>query len=138
MNGLNYNWLVKYEEDGAVRWLEPSRLQIKERMDEASIAPKLMSWMDPSLKGQKVLFKVQSTFGEKFFLGRVSDAEDFCGVWLAEEIHKLGLLSFNILFTIYDHNNMKRYLPMSCLLKIDDRPVVSLTHLTHLTCLTFG
>ncbi len=134
MSGIDSNWLVKFEENGVVRWLEPSRVRVRERMDAASIAPRLMAWMDPSLKGRKVLFKAQST-DEKFSLGTVSDEEDFCGIWLEEENHKQGFLSFNVLFSVYDNNNMKRYLPLNSLMKVDvsDRPVVSLTLLTCLT-----
>lgn len=124
MDELDSNWLIKFEQDGDTRWVEPSRLKIRQKIDPSSVVPKLLSWVDPTLRGRQVLYPATSARGDQMYLGRISENEDFCSVWLAEENPNQGLLSFNILYVVTGHDNVKRHLSLSSFTRILSNPNV--------------
>jgi hypothetical protein len=122
MNSLDSNWLVKFEQDGETRWVEPSRLNVREKIDPSSVVPKLLSWVDPTLRGRQVFYHVPSSLGQKMYLGQICDEDDFCSIWLAEENPNQGLLSFNILYAVIGHDKVKRHLSQTSFTRIVANP----------------
>ncbi len=120
MNSADSNWLIKFEEDSEVRWVEPSRLNIREKIESSTIVPKLMSWMDQTLRGRKVLYTANNG---KFLVGQIPDDNNFCSIWLADENPNQGLLSFNVLYSVIGQDKITRHMPKPNLRLIVNRPV---------------
>lgn len=121
MNSIDSNWLLKFEEDNDVRWLEPSRLRIREKIESSTIVPKLLSWMNPNLRGRKVFYQASSN--GKYMLGHVPNNDEYCSIWLADENPNQGFLSFNILYNVIGQDKISRHMPYNSLLVTLDRPV---------------
>eukprot|EP00029_Vermamoeba_vermiformis_P000684 TRINITY_DN10881_c0_g1_i1.p1 TRINITY_DN10881_c0_g1~~TRINITY_DN10881_c0_g1_i1.p1 ORF type:complete len:410 (+),score=52.26 TRINITY_DN10881_c0_g1_i1:320-1549(+) len=119
LNSIDSSWLIKFEEEHEVHWLEPSRLNIREKIESSTIVPKLMSWMDPAYRGSRVLYHTQTTQGvQRYALGQIPDEDDFANIWLADENPNQGSLSFNILYIVIGQDKLKRHMPHNKLLRV--------------------